>query len=87
MVTDFISKNIHAGVELNDYVDVFDIVGGNEVKIGRYCELNKPQVTISKNTKLRIRFHSGLLREFQGFRICYEFATDSGIENIIEVLY
>ena len=87
VVTDFISKNVFAGAEQNDYVDVFDIIRGNEVRIGRYCELNKPQVTISTIAKLRIKFHSGLLRNFQGFRICYEFSMDSGIEIIFEVLY
>ena len=78
--TDFFSNTIHASVELNDYVDIFDIIRGKPLKLGRYCEQNKPHMIHSTKNKLRIKFHSNLWNNFQGFKICYEFYTDSGIE-------
>ena len=58
--------------DCNDYVEIFDVVNGNEVKLGKFCNNRKPPESIlSSGNELKVEFHSSRSYQGKGFRFDY----------------
>ena len=59
--------------DCNDFVDIFNVLNGQETIINRYCASNKPPDHIwSDGNEVKINFHSGELYHIKSFRIEYK---------------
>ena len=59
--------------DCDDFVEIFNVLNGQETIIDRYCASNKPPDHIwSDGNTVKINFHSGELYNIKSFRIEYK---------------